>query len=333
MSYGNNNLYPIQNPIYNQMLGQQINPNTQMVNNNLQYGTTIMNNNQPAMFNQQMMQQQMIQQQMMQQPMMQPQMGNPRMMNPVMPNQPMPINQPMGNPPQIMNPMTSMQNAQKKAYETYLFYCNVNGLNSLDPNIYSRFFGFFFANNQNNNNNVGQAVGARVENGMSNGVGNNMSNGVGNNMSNGVGSNMSNGVANNMSNGGNNTGNKVANNIYVGRHPGKKLPEIIPRSDKDIYIDDTKNNQTINNIPTVNILFQANTGLKILLPIPRNITIYQMLKRFTDRIGVPEVYINQGLTFLFNGQNMLPFFNNLVGNQFKDAMLITVFDQNGVIGA
>ena len=58
-----------------------------------------------------------------------------------------------------------------------------------------------------------------------------------------------------------------------------------------------------------------------------------MLKRFTDRIGIDGSYINKGLTFLFNGQNMLPFFNYLVGNQFKDGMLITVFDQNGVIGA
>ena len=322
-------MYPIQNPVYNQMVGQQINSNTQMVNNNPQFGTTIMNN-QPAMFNQQMMQQQMMQQQMMQQPMMQPQIGNPGMMNPVMPSQSMPMNQPIG----AMNPMTNMQNAQKQYQDIYLFYCNVNGLNSYDPNVYAQFFRFFFTNKPNNNtNNVGQAVGTKVENGMSNGVGSNMSNGVGNNMSNGVGNNMSNGVGNNMSNGGNNTGNKVANNIYVGRHPGKKLPEIIPRADKDIYIDDTKNNQTINNIPTVNILFQANTGLKILLPIPRNITIYQMLKRFTDRIGVQEYYINKGLTFLFNGQNMIPFFNNLVGNQFKDGMLITVFDQNGVIGA
>ena len=120
MSYGNNNMYPIQNPVHNQTAGQQTNPNTQTANNNLQHGTTIMNN-QFAMPNQQMMQQQMVQQQMMQQPMMQPQMGNPGMMNPVMPNQHMPMNQPMGNPTQVMNQMTSMQNVQKNIMRCIYF--------------------------------------------------------------------------------------------------------------------------------------------------------------------------------------------------------------------
>ena len=197
----------------------------------------------------------------------------------------------------------------------YLFYCDTNNLNSFDPNVYAKFFHFFFTNNQININNF---------------KGNN-----GNQM----------GIQNGAFNGGNNIGNKVGNEIYVGDMPKiyvnthhsdcKKLPEIIPRPEN--YVGNANNNLNNfianNNTPTVNILFQANTGLKILLPIPRNITIYQMLKMFTDRIPIDENYINNGLTFLFNGQNMLPFFNNLVGDQFKDGMLITVFDQNGVIGA
>ena len=50
------------------------------------------------------------------------------------PGQHMPMNQPMGNPTQVMNQMTSMQNVQKKYYEMYLFYCDTNNLNSFDPN-------------------------------------------------------------------------------------------------------------------------------------------------------------------------------------------------------
>ena len=340
MSYGNKNIFPIQNPIYNQQInGQQINPNPQMINNNPQFGTRIINNN-PMNFNQQMIQQQMMQQQFMQQQMMPQQMGNPGMMNQFMPmnqpmpnNQPMPMNPQMGNPMPGMNPTTSMQNAQEQAFKKYLTFCYIQGLNSSDSNIYSKYYHIFLEENQNNNNNLkgnvnqmgmpngafngGNGMGAKVGNGMNNGVINNMGNNAGNDI-----------YVDNM--------NQPITSVYTPQfQKNGKLKEIIPRPEN--YVNNTNNNLNnnfiANNIPTVNIIFQANTGLKINLAIPRNITVYQMLKLFTEKIGIQDFYINKGLTFLFNGQNMLPYFNYLVGDLFKDGMLITVFDQNGVIGA
>ena len=345
MSYGNNgnkNIFPIQNPIYNQQInGQQMNPNPQMINNNPQFGTRIINNN-PMNFNQQMMQQQMMQQQFMQQQMMPQQMGNPGMMNqfiqnqpmpmnPQMPiNQPMPMNPQMGNPMSGMNPTTSMQNAQEQAYKKYLTFCYIQGLDSSDSNIYSKYYHIFLEQNQNNNNNLKWNINQM---GMTNGAFNG-----GNGMRVKVGNGMNNGVINNI---GNKAGNDIyvdnmnqpITNVYTPHFKTGKLPEILPRPENYINNNNLNNNFIPNNIPTVNIVFQANTGLKINLAIPRNITIYQMLKLFTEKIGIQDFYINKGLTFLFNGQNMLPYFNHLVGDQFKDGMLITVFDQNGVIGA
>ena len=302
-------MIPNQNPIFNQPMGQQMGMNQQMMNNQPM-------NNQP----------------MMQQPMMQQPMGNPGMMNQFTQNPQRPMNPQMGNQIPIMNPTTYMQNAQKQAIDIYLFYCNINGLNSQDQNVKDQFFRFFLHSAQNNNNNNKGNNGSHM--GMSNGIinggnnyGNNMRNNVGNNMGSNTGNNI---YVNNM--------NQQRTNVYTRHSNCKKLPEILPRTDKDIYIDDTKQNPNtnffvINNISTINILFQTNTGLKALLKIPKNITIYQMLKMFTDRMGIQELYINNGLIFLFNGQNLIPYCNALVGQIFKDGMLVTVFDQNGVIGA
>ena len=58
-----------------------------------------------------------------------------------------------------------------------------------------------------------------------------------------------------------------------------------------------------------------------------------MLKLFMNKLGISENYIGKEIGFLFGGKLMNPFSTNLVGNELQDGMLVTVFDQNGVIGA
>ena len=125
----------------------------------------------------------------------------------------------------------------------------------------------------------------------------------------------------------------------VVRYNVKKPQQVIPRPD---YIDlkEKQNlNQTIyincpdTNDNIINILFQANTGLQLLMSFSRNTTIKDILKAYMNKLQLSENYIGDQVIFLFSGNQLDKNSTNIIGNKYKDHMLITVIDQGGVIGA
>ena len=125
----------------------------------------------------------------------------------------------------------------------------------------------------------------------------------------------------------------------VVRYNVKKPQQVIPRPD---YIDlkEKQNlNQTIyincpdTNDNIINILFQANTGLQLLMSFSRNTTIKDILKAYMNKLQLSENYIGDQVIFLFSGHQLDKNSTNIIGNKYKDHMLITVIDQGGVIGA
>ena len=125
----------------------------------------------------------------------------------------------------------------------------------------------------------------------------------------------------------------------VVRYNVKKPQQVIPRPD---YIDlkEKQNlNQTIyincpdTNDNIINILFQANTGLQLLMSFSRNTTIKDILKAYMNKLQLSENYIGDQVIFLFSGNKLDKNSTNIIGNKYKDHMLITVIDQGGVIGA
>ena len=123
------------------------------------------------------------------------------------------------------------------------------------------------------------------------------------------------------------------------RYNVKKPQQVIPRPD---YIDlkEKQNlNQTIyincpdTNDNIINILFQANTGLQLLMSFSRNTTIKDILKAYMNKLQLSENYIGDQVIFLFSGHQLDKNSTNIIGNKYKDHMLITVIDQGGVIGA
>ena len=198
---------------------------------------------------------------------------------------------------------------------------NGNGnLNNMNPNIYNNGNGNFNNMNQNNFNNGNNSFNNMNQNNFNNG----------------------NNSFNNM-NGFNSVNNINNQNILSGQdyrfvhHDNcKQLQPVLPKLDHEVYLNDSENNANtyyINDNKKINIVFQSNTGLKANLKVSPYITLEQMFKLFINKLGISENYIGKEIAFLFGGKLMNPFSTNLVGHELQDGMFITVFDQNGVIGA
>ena len=87
-----------------------------------------------------------------------------------------------------------------------------------------------------------------------------------------------------------------------------------------------------NNLNLKNISFDASTGLKVILKVPNDTTIKELLKKYVEKIGLSEKVIGTDLIFLFNGGRMDTNSEDSI-QKFQDFSSITVFDQNNVIGA
>ena len=106
----------------------------------------------------------------------------------------------------------------------------------------------------------------------------------------------------------------------------------------EVYIDDedkkaNSNTYYIKDNKKLNIVFLSNYGLKVNLKVSAYISLEEMFKLFAKRLKVEEKYIGKEIQFLLGGKLLDPFSKNIVEHEFQDGMLITVFDQNGVVGA
>ena len=106
-----------------------------------------------------------------------------------------------------------------------------------------------------------------------------------------------------------------------------KIKELLPR---------TPNSPTINmgsgqNI--LNITLNASTGNKTVINASADTTIENLLKMYTQKLGLPPNVIGKDIMFLYNGAQ-LDFKNQSpIGSIFRNTAVITVYDLGGIIGA
>ena len=246
--------------------------------------------------------------------MMNPNMMNPNMMNPNMMNPNM-MNPNMMNP-NMMNP--NMMNP------------NMMNPNMMNPGFNVGMGGFGMNPNQMNMN-------------MFNNI-NNMNNGTNNfnNMNN-------NNNFNNMNNGNNNFNNtnnekvfndkicndKIYNNDNNEKIQNSKMKPILPKEiNNKKYVEVKDINKIKNNIPILNIIFQASTGLKVNIVSELDCTIKDLFRKYINILGLPERYLGKEIIFLYNAKKMDIDSQDLVSSQFpRDFITVTVVDYNNVIGA
>ena len=232
---------------------------------------------------------------------------NPNM-NPMMFPQNIP---PIGAP--SLNPLMLTPLQQMNLLNSYMEYCRLNGYDFNNQYIYNQYYQTYIMNMQKNNNPINPPFPSNPP------------------------------FPPNPSFPPNPPVPPVTKNIPPGptvvRYNVKKPQQVIPRPD---YIDlkEKQNlNQTIyincpdTNDNIINILFQANTGLQLLMPFSRNTTIKDILKAYMNKLQLSENYIGDQVIFLFSGHQLDKNSTNIIGNKYNDHMLITVIDQGGVIGA
>ena len=184
---------------------------------------------------------------------------------------------------------------------------NMNGMNMNNMN---------FMNNNNMNNML-------MQNFFMNMMGNNNMN-FGNMANNNFQNNFNQGnvnLNNNYNPGSVNLNNNNSNN-------NQEPTPIIPRGIK--VVQDNNNYQ--QNPQMKNIAFDASSGLKVIITVPKETTYKELIKKYVNKIGISESFIGKEIIFLFNGEKMNTDSDDLIIN-FPNLAVITVVDQNNIIGA
>ena len=78
----------------------------------------------------------------------------------------------------------------------------------------------------------------------------------------------------------------------------------------------------------------ATSGLKVVIPAPKNMPISQLLKNYVHKIGIPDYMINTKIAFIFNAVKLDPNSQRPISDYFKSFNCnIVVLDQANIIGA
>ena len=83
----------------------------------------------------------------------------------------------------------------------------------------------------------------------------------------------------------------------------------------------------------LNILFNASTGLKIAMDVPRNIKVSELLSRFMNKIKLDENLIDKNIFFIFNGVLLKKNDKrNISELGIKQNSIITIVDAGNLLG-
>ena len=196
---------------------------------------------------------------------------------------------------------------QQQFYNAYLLYCQQNGLNAQDPNVYNQYcqnmmnnMNNIYANNNNNNNNI-------------------------NNNQNDVYIHCNN--------------NDDTNNNNDPNQP----KELLPRREETLYmhqneIQGNNNNNNINfaalNNDIINVALTTTAGYKVIIPASKNMSFEDLFINYANKVGVPHDAIGTKIVFLCNGGKVDPKSKQPISTLFKLSMgNITVLDQANIVGA
>ena len=106
-----------------------------------------------------------------------------------------------------------------------------------------------------------------------------------------------------------------------------KIKELIPRGKNDQTID-------MGSGPNImNITLNASTGNKTVINANPETTIENLLKMYTQKLGLPEATIGKQIMFLYNGAQLDFKSQSPIGSLFRNTAVITVYDLGGIIGA
>ena len=261
------------------------------------------------------------------------------MFNPMMNNFGMGMNNNMGFNNMGMNNFMGMNN--NMGMNNFMGMNNNIGMNN---NMGMNNMGMGMNNFGMGINNMGN-VGVGMNNLCMNNMGMGMNN-MGMNMNN-MGINMNNNNINNNQNMNINNNNSFNNNqnsalkqfnipsvnninYMEGRIDGGVPKDLIPRSNKTLKADNYKN---FNSNEKINIIIQASSGMHVILPSPKYITIAELFKNYLKKINLPETVLNKDITFIFEANVLNPFDQTLIGTKFRDNSLILVIDVQNIISA
>ena len=261
-----------------------------------------------------------------------------------------------------------MQNFQQQFWNSYLQYCQANGLNPQNQNLYAQYCQMMMMNNPMgmsgtqfnpaiNNNPIGMS-GTQFNPAINNNpMGQNI-NQINPNI-NQINPNINQiNPINNPVNVGGTASNNITNNptpppnqpVYI--NDDNKPKEIIPREEKTLYVNPNElkgnnipaqmSNQTYGQFQTlagmgsdiINVTLNATTGFKVVIPAPKTMTFEDLFINFANKAGVPVTTIGKEIVFLYNAEKLDPKSKQPISTMFKSFNAnITVLDQGGIIGA
>ena len=84
----------------------------------------------------------------------------------------------------------------------------------------------------------------------------------------------------------------------------------------------------------INVTLAATSGLKVVIPAQKSMSLSQLFKIYVKKVGVPESVIGTKIVFLFNAEKLDHNSQQPITNFFKAFNAnITVLDQANIIGA
>ena len=235
---------------------------------------------------------------------------------------------------------------QQQFYNAYLLYCQQNGLNYQDQNVYNQYCLMMMMNMNTNmgNNNMGNNMG-------NNNFGNNN---MGNN-------NNNNNINNNQNVVNNNNQDENPNDIYIPEGVSSEPKPIIPRQEKTIYVNQNElqmNNNNMNNnnfnnfnfnFPNqnpnfaqfagldnniINVVLRTTAGFSVVINAPKTMTFEELFINFANKAGVPYETIGKEIVFLFSAAKIDTKSKLPISSMFKGVNAkITIIDLKGIIGA
>ena len=248
----------------------------------------------------------------------------------------------------MMQQQFIMQQQNQQLWNEFLQYCKTTGQNSNDVNLFNQYCQIKMMMNMNNMNNMNNNM-------------NNMNNINMNNMMNNM-NNMNNNILQQSLN---NSTNQNQQSTYIKSEEQTprddtvylKDKETIPRVKKTVYVNENElqgnsgnnfsgfsMNQNQNSFmkqygmssstDIINVTLTATSGLKVVIPAQKSMSLSQLFKIYVKKVGVPESVIGTKIVFLFNAEKLYHNSQQPITNFFKAFNAnITVLDQANIIGA
>ena len=83
----------------------------------------------------------------------------------------------------------------------------------------------------------------------------------------------------------------------------------------------------------INVTMNASTGHKVVIKAGSETTIQELLECYMKRIGLSPDLVGKDIMFMYNGAKLEPNAQKKIGQEFRNAATITVYDLKGIIGA